>query len=119
MDIDSDELPGQSGICVRGLVDGGHGQLVVRSGHSLRGLAAVEVLVADDAGPRWAPIAQLELGDYVAIRYGGAKWGGVYRIGPMYRCVRCRREGRARRCKRLHRSRRGYFEVTSTHSSSR
>jgi hypothetical protein len=74
MEIDLSELLAQSGICVRRVVAGGSGGIRVRSGHALRGLAAAEVLVADDAGPRWTPLDRLEVGDYVAIRYGGWRW---------------------------------------------
>ncbi|MFA9446671.1 hypothetical protein [Egicoccus sp. AB-alg6-2] len=74
MDVRLDELLGQSGICARGVVHGGDGEIRLRSGHRLSGLTAAEILVADDAGPRWTSLDALEPGGYVAVRYGGWLW---------------------------------------------
>lgn len=74
MDISSADLEPGAGICVRSNHGAAELSIVLRSGHELVASQSAEVLVANDAGPRWAEVRDLQIGDYVAVRYGGHAW---------------------------------------------
>jgi hypothetical protein len=74
MELGDAEVDARTGICVRNADGEPTTVVVLRSGHTLRAGRSAEVLVADDAGPKWEHIEALRVGDHVAVRYGGHTW---------------------------------------------
>jgi ribonucleoside-diphosphate reductase alpha chain len=66
-------------------------KITLRSGHHVAGTENHRVLVSDSEGLRWKYLAEIEVGDRVAVQYGADMWASYpYRFSfessPLYGC---------------------------------